>query len=266
MFTSTGTHQKSNTTISMESVNPTTGTGLCSCLTVRLSDTCDYYRKNGTYPDEIDSRGQFTMYKDFDTCDVSRFLLSEYEKDPELSYVPFNCGWQYGWADDIQIDKLSEMAYTICHVSQRVGDKAYDMSKRLADRTAVLYRGNDKSKEIPTAEYEMFFQMAMDTGSKKFLVQTDEREFYHAFKKEFPDTICFHELPMINKNVDSYVLPPKGQRVEFAVNFIAALKCIGQAKKIILATGNTSLWAILFRGNHNNVWQFNGNLNTWKKI
>jgi hypothetical protein len=206
------------------------------------------------------------MYKDSEDSNVSKLLLDNYEKDKYLPYQPFDCGWQYGWADDIHIDELSRMAAVICPLSSIVKDRATIMSKRLEDRTAVLYRGNDKAKEIKTADYEMFFQMARDTGSDKFLVQTDEYEFYQAFKKEFPDTICFNELPQINKNINAYVLPPKGERLTFAINFIAALKCISRAEKLIIATGNTSLWALLFRRHHQGVWQYNGQLNTWKKV
>jgi|GEM_PF-6044307 len=250
----------------MEVLKVTSGTGLCSCLTVRVHDAVAYYDKYEYYPEKIDSSQQFGLYCDFPKQNISKILMNEYTKREDMPYLPFNHGWQYGWYDEIHIEKLSKLALTICPISQAVGNKSYDFIQRMTNRTAVLYRGNDKVKEIPAAPYKAMIEMALVSGSDKFIVQTDEIEFYETFKNVFPDTIRFEELGMINQNFDSYYLPKIGAKADFAINFLAALRAIAHAGKLITITGNTGLWTMIFRGHTKNVWQFNGNYNSWKKL
>jgi len=249
-----------------EVLRPTTGTGLCSCLTVRVHDAVEYYKQHGRYPEQIDSSGQFGIYKDYREHRIDKVLFDDYVYDAEQPYINFNHGWQYGWYNEVEIERLSKLALNLCPVSQAVGHKSYDMIQRMGSRTAVLYRGNDKVKEIPAAPYQAMIEMALATGDTSFVVQTDELEFYETFKNIFPDTIRFEEIGMMHRNYNSYYLPQKGNNTEFVVNFIAALRAIGHAEKFITITGNTGLWAMIFRGHFNNVWQFNGNFQTWKKL
>jgi hypothetical protein len=108
-------------------------------------------------------------------------------------------------------------------------------------------------------------EMAIQSKSDKFIVQTDEFEFFEYFKSKFPDTIRFTELQMINKNINSYVMPNKN-KVQFIINFIAAIRAISQVSKLILNTGNIGLWTMFFRGNTKDVWQYHGVLKTFKKL
>jgi len=245
-------------------LQPTTGTGLCSCLTVRVHDAVVFYKHHGKWPDEIDSSKQFGLYKEGEINFIADAIMGEY-KCPELPLIDFNHGWQYGWYNEVQLEQLSKLAIALCPTSRRVGDKSYEFMQRMGRRTAILYRGNDKVKEIPATPYKSVIEMAMDTGSTSFIVQTDEKEFYDTFSSVFPDTIRFEELGMISRNPDAFCLP-QNDREQFAVNFIAALRAIGNADKLITITGNTGLWAMFFRGHTLNTWQFNGNKMEWRKL
>ena len=242
----------------------TDGTGICSCLTVRVHDACEFYARNGAWPMEIDSSAQYSIYKENPEQRHDIILMNTYKPEP-LPYINFNHGWQYGWYDEIQLEQLSKLALTICPPSDAVGDKSHEFMQRMGTRTAVLFRGNDKAKEIPTAPYKSIIEMALETGSDSFLVQTDELEFYEAFKNVFPDTIRFEELDMINRNENAYFIP-KTNNSDFLINFVAALKAIGHAEKLITITGNTGLWTMFFRGNTRTTWQYNGRFLTWKKL
>lgn len=242
------------------------GTGLTSCLSVRLNDAIEFMRHNKKLPDSIDSSEQFSIYRDSNGADVSSVLLGNYKPDNTLEYVDYNHGWQYGWYDMIRIEKLSALAKNICPVSELLEDKINNMISRIQDRTCVLYRGNDKALEIARTPYQAMVEMAEHCGEKSFLVQTDEEEFFNYFKERFPDSVYFEEIPRISKNPDSYVMPELGKRTEFAVNFLCALVAISQAKKILMNTGNTGIWTCLFRGHIKDVWQVHPQFAQWRKL
>lgn len=241
------------------------GTGLTSCLSVRLHDVTQYINKHKEFPTEIDSSEQFKLYRDNEE-DVSRVLLKDYYYT-NIDYVSgYNHGWQYGFADEISIEKLSPYALTVCPPSDLVYQVTEIYKSILGNRTAVLYRGNDKALEIPRTPYAAMEEMALDSKETRFLVQTDEQEFYDYFKERFPDTICFEDIPRISKNPDSYVITEIGQRLNFAINFMAALIAISSAKKLIINTGNTGLWTTIFRGHINGIYQYHGGQSKWKKF
>jgi len=241
------------------------GTGLCSCLSVRLHDAVEFYKQNGQYPLNIDSSMQYWLYRDYKDHRIDKVLMDDYRRVENMPFINFNHGWQYSFYDEVQLPELSKLALIVCPISNRVGDKSYNFINILQNRTAVLYRGNDKVKELPATPYESMFEMALASESKSFLVQTDEAEFYEAFKSRYPDTIRYEELGMINRNADAYYLP-KENKEGFAVSFIAALRALGHANKIITTTGNTSLWMMFFRGHTRNVWQYNSIYKRWKKL
>ena len=197
---------------------------------------------------------------------VSDKLIGEYIQEVIPYEKDYNHGWQYGFADEINIDILSPFAKMVCPPSQLVLNKSDEYAKILEDRTAILYRGNDKGLEIARTPYTAMEEMAKDSKCNKFLVQTDEEEFYQYFKDRFPDTICFDDIPRINKNPDSYVMPEPGKKANFAINFLAALIAISKAKILIINTGNTGHWATIFRGNINGIYQWHGNQSKWKKF
>lgn len=247
-------------------IKPTGGAGVTSCLSVRLHDAINFYKEHLRFPDEIDCSGQFAIYQDYTTQNVSDYIFGDYVPDNSLKFVGYDHGWQFGWYDEIQLEDLSKLAMNICPMSSNVGDQSFRFMERIKGRTAVLYRGNDKALDVPRTHYEAMIQMAQDTGSESFIVQTDENDFFDFFKERFPDSICLEEIPRINKNPDAYVMPPKGERVIFAVNFLAALRAISTCEKVILNTGNTGIWTMLFRGNTDNVWQAHGQYQKWRKL
>lgn len=238
----------------------TSGTGVTSCLSVRLDNIANYLLNNEIDSFTIDSSSQFKQYQDFDNQDVANLIfkpVTEYSK-PDYEVVPFSHGWQYGFADELQLETLHKLANDYCELSNTIISKATDYSNILGNRTAILYRGNDKALEVQRTPYHSMQHMAELSGSTQFLVQTDEEDFYDWFKERFPDTICFPDIPRIRKDPDGYVSPPQGQRVKFAMNFLAALVAISKAPKLIINTGNTGLWTLIFRGTPVGVYQYNG--------
>jgi hypothetical protein len=240
------------------------GGGATSCLSVRLHDACVFFEKYNKWPDTIDSSTQFEMFQTEERIDFSKYVFNTYQKPFENEFINFNHGWQYGWYNKIDIASLSILANKICPLSNEILEKSNEFFNRCIGRGSVLYRGNDKCKEVSIVPYDLMLKMAKESKVQKWVVQTDELEFYSYWKENFPDTIRIEEIPMISKNSDSYVMPEN--RKDFLVNFIAALRAISMTETLLTTTGNTGLWACLFRGNTKNVYQSWGGHKNFKKL
>ncbi len=240
----------------------TTGTGLTSCLSVRLHDAHTFARYHGYWPTTIDSSKQFDIYKTNPSDRIDTLLLGEY-RQPLLPPTGYDHGWQYGWYNEIDVQNLSRIALDVCRPSNNVLAKAAEYRNNIGDATCVIYRGNDKAKEIAPVDYSTAIEAASAIGGP-FFVQTDEQEFLEAFLKSHPNTGYTDELPRIKRNNDRYVMPT--DRTTFALKFNAMLWALGQAKKLLVTTGNTGIWPVIYRGHTSNVWQLHGTHQTWKKL
>jgi hypothetical protein len=229
------------------------GSGATSCISIRLHDACRFYEQFGFWPDIIDSSGQFDFYKLKNDQDLSNLVFGHYFKPLESDYINFDHGWQFGWYNELPIEKLNVLASKVCKKSDRINQRSIQFSEIMQGRSGVLYRGNDKVTEVPAVSYDTMYEMALQSGSGKWIIQTDEFEFFEFWKSKFPDSVRIDEIPMINKDSTKYVMPTN--RSDFLVDFIAALIAISQTDKLLMTTGNTGLWACIFRGNIKNVYQ-----------
>jgi hypothetical protein len=243
------------------------GSGATSCLMVRLSDWFEYWHREGTPPDTIDSSEQFSRYRDVDGEDVTKTIFNEYIK-PEnpKNLTDFHHEWQYKWYNEIPLAEIGEAFNIVNPFSQLIVNKAKEISDMIGERTVVLYRGNDKSYEIFRTPYFCMQDIAKEIKEHRFFVQTDEIEFYEFWKENFPDTIAHDKLPRIHKNPDTFYIAPKGERMEFLINFFASLLAISKAKKVIMTTGNIGLTVALLRGKSEGIWQFHGNHRLGRKL
>jgi hypothetical protein len=229
------------------------GSGATSCISVRLHDACRFYKKNGFWPDSIDSSAQFDFFKLNNDQDLSDLVFGPYYKPFDSDYINFDHGWQFAWYNELQIKKIKNLSLKVCCISDEINNKALSYFQQYRDRSGVLYRGNDKALEVAPVDYNTMLDMGVASGGQKWLIQTDEVEFYHFWKTHFPDSVRIESIPMINKDHSKYVMPEN--RSAFLVDFIAALIVLSQLDKLLITTGNTGLWACIFRGTTNNVYQ-----------
>ena len=236
--------------------------GITANLSMRLERVLDFYRDFNRLPDEIDGSKQFLRYKKNNKHDIAKTIFNSYTSS-EIKPVDFNQRFQFQWYDEIPVGELSQAAHVVCPLSDVVLSRYQLYNKLVSNRTAVLYRGNNKVKEIPRTPYQSMVEMAEDSGSRSFIIQTDELEFYSYFTARFPDTIRISDLPMIPRDDKGCI---RHKSTEFCVNFLAAVMAMGKADRLITNSGNVGMWAVLFRRNTNNVWQFNGKQGTWKRL
>lgn len=138
----------------------------------------------------------------------------------------------------------------------------FDSNKQIC---SIIYRGNDKARETTISPYIFFIDKAeeilRDHPNIVFHIQTDETEFKNLFLSRFPNNSFYCEaIPSINKSMTSVTdTIPLNKRINFAINFLSLIYIASQSHTIITHSGNVGLWAILFRGNANNVYQILNN-------
>ena len=172
--------------------------------------------------------------------------------------VEFHPGCQYAhYGLDLDLAALHILARHYCWPSPGVISAGESLAHRYLGRTGVLYRGLGKEREISRTPYGKMFEMAEETGQESFFVQTDEEDFYQAFKARFPDTLAWDDLPREPASIMNYVMPPEAKRPVFLLNFLAVLYGLGKMSKVLTNTGNTALWMMIWRGTAGGVWQYN---------
>lgn len=243
--------------------------GFFSNCSVRLKQIIDYLNKNNKFPQNIDSSSQFQNYKediDDNANDLTKYFFEQKPTPTNFGKVKFAVNEQYNKYKNIDFKGVTPLikAYfspgiIITNIIEAL-EKKYLLD--YSNICSVYYRGNDKVIETGLAEHEEFFNKAEEIRQKnpnvKFLVQTDEIEFAEAFKQRFPNSFWFDELAMINHNPDSSVHHslPRNERKEQASYLLAATIIIAKTKHLITHSGNCGLWAVLYRGHVENVYQF----------
>jgi hypothetical protein len=159
----------------------------------------------------------------------------------------------------------------------------YNYHIDLEKTISIFYRGTDKFTEVSIAEPKKYAEVAKNILSKnpdyRILIQTDQKQVLDYFLNEFGDkAFYFKEIPTTTKTGNDTVkmesIPNRWMNffedsttvidpIALSQNLEAAIRIISQSKYLVLHTGNGALFSILYRGNSNNIFQFNelGQLN-----
>jgi hypothetical protein len=247
----------------------THNSGFFSCYSKRLEGIIWFLNTYKRLPDFVDSSEQFSLYKENVHTDLTPLYF-------DVNHVPIIHKHIIHFHNDMQfldyrvldfngINSIIENYFLPSnHVINMVGlyEKKYSIDYN--NTCAVFYRGNDKATETNIASHENFILKAIEIKEKNssitFLVQSDETEFIELFLKEFPESIIIQEVPHMSKQNSSISHElPRGERAEFGVKFFAAVLVVSRCKHLITHSGNCGLWAVLYRGNSENVYQWLNN-------
>jgi hypothetical protein len=243
-----------------------TPSGLFSECSIRLYRIIDYFNRNKKLPERICSKQQFLLYQDEPETDVAKilFLPREYIHIDYRHRIDFHYETQYSNYRQLAFKDLQpflERYFTpMARVTDRIGGLIQRYKLNFSNIIGVIYRGNDKVTEIQLAPYELFFEKAAEVLKRhptmRFLVQTDELEFRNEFCLRFPNSFFFETLPPIPRNPGSVIRPPVADRIGFAIEVLAAFRCLARTAHLITGSGNVDNWTVLFRGHAENVHQF----------
>jgi len=260
----------------MKILKITHNSGFFSCYSKRLEGIIWFFNKNKCLPDQVDSKEQFSLYKENSLDDLTSLYFQdnniniEYKNTASFyNYIQF---FDYKKIDFKTLNPFIEKYFLPSnHVLDFVSFYETKYHINYDNTCAVFYRGNDKSTETNIASYEIFISKAREikkqNSNTKFLLQSDETEFLEEFLKEFPDSIFIEEVPHMNKKNSSISHElPRIERAEFGVKFLAAVLVVSKCKYLITHSGNCGLWALLYRGNCDNVYQWLNNSWDYNKM
>jgi len=248
--------------------------GFFSCCTVMLNRIVLHYNEHNYFP-TVNSSNLFKKYKDFDVDITNQlFNYSNNEIITECEFINFNKidnpdFTYHGQFSDYKninyknINPIIKKYFTPIDYIQNIKKHLITKYNLNLDKTiSVCFRGNDKSKETNIPNYDEFIQkiesLVQLNPNHRLLVQTDENEFLQCIKDKYPDSVFFEEMPRIDKNLNTQVAftVEKNQRLFFAQLFLSIILIVSQTNIVILNSGNVGMWISLYRGNHNNLFQF----------
>ena len=137
-----------------------------------------------------------------------------------------------------------------------------DFSKTIS----VLYRGTDKGTELTLASPQDYMTVVKNILKEhpdfRVLIQTDQTQVIQYFHNELGDKVFwFDETPSTSTSRVIWSLMEDSGRdaIDWSQWFDAALRCTSDCEYAINHTGNVGFWLNLYRGNTDNVYQFNEN-------
>ncbi len=243
--------------------------GFFSCFSKKLEGVASFLYTYKQLPEQIDTTEQFALYKSDPADDLTGLYFKNNDVPVQYNHpVKFYSDMQFMDYRGIDFVGLKPFIEKYFSPSEHVLDTVLSYEKKYhidyTNTCAVFYRGNDKSTETRIAPYEAFIAQAKKIKEQypdiTFLVQTDETEFLEAFTEEFPVVVRIEEIPHMNKKISTIhdELPTKA-RAEFGVDFFAATLVLSKCSHLITHSGNCGMWAVLYRGNCTNVYQWLNN-------
>jgi|688.fasta_scaffold03590_19 hypothetical protein len=238
--------------------------GLFSCMSQRLRAIIVYANEHKIFPKIVDSSQQFMLYKQNQDNDITNFFLDQ-DIPQELSYTEhIDFTDQFTDYSKLNFNILSPIINQYFFPSNFVTKKVLYFENKYniqySNLCSVFYRGNDKALECKLATHDDFIKRAKIVKNLnrniRFLVQTDDLVFLQLFLAEFENSIHIAELPAINRPSTSVTaLLDVNNRINFAIDFIAAVIVVSRCNIMITHSGNCGYWASLYRGSSTNIIQ-----------
>lgn len=246
--------------------------GFFSCCTIALQDIVIWHREHRGLPEQIDRSMQYAHYKHTPLQNLIPFYFNEQETP-----IPYND--YYEISHDTRELQFSNYKKIDFEAAKPFIDKFFTPSQHVLDivktyedkyqidyeyTIGVFYRGNDKNRETNIAGYEDFLRKCADVELSviddympDYFVLPDEIGFLNAMQEHSERTITPDELPTCqNKDSAMFLELPLEERAEYGAKFLAAVIVMSKCKHLITHSGNCGLWAVLYRGNADNVHQW----------
>lgn len=257
----------------MRTLKITHNAGFFSCCSIALTETMIDFNINKSLA-EVDRTKQYSNYKTDNKQNLIPLYFNEGAQGiPYNGEVRLTTDKTYFQFSDYRLlcfDEVKPFLDKFFTPSQHVLDivKMYEEKYQIdyENTCGVFYRGNDKNRETTIAPYEEFIGKAINveysigrwgTNDFNFFVLPDETEFLEAFNAALPMAFTFDELPHMRKKDSAMFFElPLNERAEYAAKFLAAVIVMSKCKHLITHSGNCGMWAVLYRGNTDNVHQW----------
>lgn len=261
----------------MRKLRVTHNAGFFSCCSVALTDIMIDFNQNKGLADIVDRTQQYEHYK----LSKGENLIPVYF-DEQPDPIPYNgevrlttdktfyqfSDYRLLCFDEVKpfMDKFFTPSDYVMSIVRHYEEK-YQIDYE--NTCGVFFRGNDKNRETKIAPHGEFIQQtrlleyqlgldSVEAANLRYWVLPDEPEFWDAFRAVYSEhSITPDELPMChNKNSAMFLELPQSDRADYGAKFLAAVIVMSRCKHLITHSGNCGMWAVLYRGNIDNVHQW----------
>ena len=241
----------------------------CTCSLVDLIESVHHLKDTNI---ELDTKNTFKLYKNTEKngdIGFEYFKKTDNNKKIDIIYekgVQVESGMSFTPYKTINFEKFNPYISKYFSPSKQIESIISLMEKKYKieyDNTCcIFFRGLDKFVETCVPDYDIFCDKAMDVtkneNNVRFLLQSDETEFFDYAKNIFNNNIIFndeirhmkHSKTILEKSLD------KNDNFKYSLNFLAIVIIMSRCKYVICNTTNVSLWISLFRGNTINFHQY----------
>lgn len=242
----------------------------CNMILTRIITFFNNYKK---LPNELITKDAFTIYKTNKNENIYDLIFSNNSNifiKPYDNEIKFNDeGFENQFSDYklIKLNDINPFFEKYFHLNNIILENVNLLLNKYNinvehEICGIFYRGNDKVKETQKPPYDEFIFKAKELREKnnniKFIIQTDESEFLNTFIKEFPDSVVFGELQVINASNESNVsrILNNDNKINHIINFVSIIYIFSKLKYLITTSGNCELFIIFYRNNTNNLFQY----------
>ena len=252
-------------------IEPTKNSGFFSNCSSRLEQILTYYNGITRPPTTIDSSQQFDLYKPAG-CPPEKSIIEQFFLEKVNGKISFFHPILFKQSDQFTDYRKLPLADILPFIrryytpSASIDQLVEDLEKKhkiKSDNTCVLfYRGNNKATETQLPPYEDYLARARAILAKspktRFLIQSDETEFYEAMQAGLPDNSFYFmdETRYIRRSSTSVDMINQEENYEYILQFLAIMIIMSRCKDIVCGSGNCSLWLVFFRGSTEGVQQY----------
>lgn len=253
--------------------------GFFSCCSVRLNQIINFINSNKRLPDNVDSSGQFKLYKEDRNKDITFDYFEHYENVPDVNIIhPIDYNQTYQFINYANLDykcirplikKYFSPSAEINKIINNI-EKKYNIV--FANTIAVYYRGTDKFKETQLASFRDFYNQIIKivniNKDINILLQTDSAKFIdYINNNNLKNVVIIDENKTSYSNHGIHREQSKNTNYKDMFNFLSTIIILSKCKYFICSSGNCSIWTMFYRGNSKNVIQYlKGTWYNWDNI
>lgn len=216
---------------------------------------------------EIDGSQTWGLFKPHENFDLYSLL---FKRDDTLSLnIPYigptmsKNNMLYKKLNLIALNSLLKKYYSMSDTQEKYFDELKSFHDFDPDNTiGVMYRGTDKMVEMTVADPQEYINLINEISKtnpkSKIFIQTDQSQVRDLFEKTFGNR-CFYfpQVPVTHSNISVHHLIANFEnKLEYIQSLEIACRFLSICRHLIISSGNVG-WAIAgYRGNANNLWQF----------
>jgi hypothetical protein len=253
--------------------------GFFSCCTILLREIVLHFNTHKELPNPIDTSSLWQWYK---TKQSSGDIYSLFFNINNSINIDFSSkyDWQFHSRTrpgiDIQFSDFNSLPFSeLSPFVRKYFEPSQEIKlliKKLESKynidyknlCSLLYRGNDKSREMKIPSKQAFLNAIKKIDKiktdYKILIQSDVTQILDFFRNEYKHNhIIFKDeikhIPYNPKISHLFIGSNAEESLRYIKYFLAIIYIISKSKHVICASGNISLWISLFRGNSKNLIQ-----------